>query len=151
VGDPNNVLQSLALATGMLGMQVRVACPASHPVPELMLDRIAASGVALEVFDRPTAAVAGADAIYADVWTSMGQELEAVQRRHDFEGFTIDEALLEAASPDVIFLHCLPAHRDEEVSAAVIDGPRSRVWEQAANRMHAARGALLWLLEDEAP
>jgi ornithine carbamoyltransferase len=120
-------------------------------VPELMLDRIAASGVALEVFDRPTAAVAGADAIYADVWTSMGQELEAVQRRHDFEGFTIDEALLEAAGPDVIFLHCLPAHRDEEVSAAVIDGPRSRVWEQAANRMHAARGALLWLLEDEAP
>ena len=150
VGDPNNVLRSLALAAGMLGMQVRVACPGSHPVPDEMLDRLAASGVVLEVFDRPTVAVAGTDAIYADVWTSMGQEVEAAQRRRDFEGFTIDETLLEAAGPDVIFLHCLPAHRGEEVSAAVIDGPRSRVWVQAANRMHAARGALLWLLDGEA-
>jgi ornithine carbamoyltransferase len=80
----------------------------------------------------------------------MGQEVEVAQRRRDFEGFTIDETLLEAAGPNVIFLHCLPAHRGEEVAAAVIDGPKSRVWQQAANRMHAARGALLWLLDDEA-
>ena len=147
VGDPNNVLRSLALATGMLGMEVRVACPASHPVPAEMLDRLAASGVVLDVHDRPTSAVEGTDAIYTDVWTSMGQEVEAAQRRRDFEGFTIDEALLDAAGPGAVFLHCLPAHRGEEVSAGVIDGARSRVWQQATNRMHAARGALLWLLQ----
>jgi ornithine carbamoyltransferase len=99
------------------------------------------------VCDRATEAVKGADAVYTDVWTSMGQEAEAADRRRAFEGFTVDDDLLAVAAPDAIFLHCLPAHRGEEVSAAVVDGPRSVVWEQAANRMHAARGLLSWIVE----
>lgn len=147
VGDPNNVFQSLALAVGMLGGNVRLGAPASHPAPREMLERLAGSGVAVATFDRPEAAVEGADVVYTDVWVSMGQEAESVQRRKDFEGFTIDAALLERAAPDAVLLHCLPAHRGEEVSADAIDGPRSRVWAQATNRMHAARAALWWLIE----
>jgi len=150
VGDPNNVFQSLALATGLLGAHIRVAAPASHPVPAVMLDRIAASGVAVTVVDRPVDAVDGADVIYTDTWISMGQEAQAEQRRRDFEGFTVDAALLRAARQDAILLHCLPAHRGEEVTAEALDGPRSRIWAQAANRMHAARAALWWLLDQVA-
>jgi ornithine carbamoyltransferase len=94
----------------------------------------------------PAEAVAGADAIYTDVWTSMGQEDEAELRLKAFSGFTVDDDLLARAAPDAVVLHCLPAHRGEEISAAVIDGPRSRVWRQATNRMHAMRGLLGWLL-----
>ncbi|NDH76985.1 MAG: ornithine carbamoyltransferase, partial [Actinobacteria bacterium] len=90
----------------------------------------------------------GADAVYADTWTSMGQEAEAEQRRRDFEGFQVDERLMALAAPDAIFLHCLPAHRNEEVTDAVLDGDCSRIWVQAANRMHAARGALAWLAQE---
>ena len=89
----------------------------------------------------------GADVVYTDVWTSMGQEAEAEKRRKDFAGFRVDRRLMARASADAVFLHCLPAHRGEEVASTVLDGPRSRVWEQAANRMHAARGLLLWLME----
>ncbi len=150
VGDPNNVFRSLALAAGVVGMEVRLACPPTYPAPAEMLDRIAASGVSVAVGDRPAEVVAGVDAIYTDVWTSMGQEDEAAQRRRDFEGFTVDAALLAAAAPHAVFLHCLPAHRGEEVAADAIDGAQSRVWVQAANRMHAARGALWWLLQEAA-
>ena len=145
VGDPNNVFQSLALAVGMLGGNVRLVAPASHPVPGVMVDRIAAVGVEVAVFDRPEVAVEGADVIYTDVWISMGQEAEATQRRKDFEGFTVDASLLDRAASQAVLLHCLPAHRGEEVAADAVDGPRSRVWVQAANRMHAARAALWWL------
>ena len=93
-------------------------------------------------------AVGGADVIYADVWTSMGQEAEREHRLHAFVGFTVDDALMKAAAPEAVFLHCLPAHRGEEVAAEVIDGPRSLVWQQAANRMHAARALLVDLVED---
>ncbi|HVX16880.1 MAG TPA: ornithine carbamoyltransferase [Acidimicrobiales bacterium] len=147
VGDPNNVLQSLALVCGYTGIAVRVASPASHPVPEAMVDRVRLAGGDFTVGLRPEEAVEGADAIYTDTWTSMGQESEAEQRRREFEGFTVDDALLDRADPGAVFLHCLPAHRGEEVTAALIDGPRSRVFTQAANRMHAARGALAWLLQ----
>jgi len=98
--------------------------------------------------DRAAEAVAGVDAVYTDVWTSMGQEAESARRLRDFEGFRVDEALMEAAGPQALFLHCLPAHRGEEVTDAVVDGPASRVWPQAANRMHAARGLLALLLGD---
>ena len=91
--------------------------------------------------------MAGADVVYTDVWTSMGQEAEAELRRRAFEGFTVDDALLARPAPKASFLHCLPAHRGEEVTAAVVDGPRSLVWRQAENRMHAARGLLAWFLE----
>lgn len=147
VGDGNNVARSLALAGALVGMDVRMACPPGHRLGEADLDRIRAAGGDATVHDRPEDAVQGADVIYTDVWASMGQEAEAEQRRRDFEGFTVDDALLRRAATSAVFLHCLPAHRGEEVSAAVVDGPQSRIWEQAQNRMHAARGALWWLVD----
>lgn len=145
VGDANNVAFSLALGAALAGMEFRIAGPAGHGFAESDLERIAALGEA-RVFDEPGAAVQGADAVYTDAWTSMGQEDQAEQRRLDFEGFQVDEQLMSSASADSIFLHCLPAHRGEEATDAVLDGPRSRIWVQAANRMHAARGLLVWLL-----
>ncbi len=100
----------------------------------------------VEVTSDPMEAATGADALYTDVWTSMGQEEEQQLRRKAFAGFTIDEAMVGRAAPDAVVLHCLPAHRGEEISAEVLDGPRSVVWRQAANRMHAVRGLLAWLL-----
>ncbi len=147
IGDPNNVFRSLALASVMAGAHVRFAGPPSHPATAVDLDRIAAAGEPVTVCQRPEEAVEGADVVYADVWYSMGQEVEAVQRRRQFEGYTIDTALLDRAPAHAVLLHCLPAHRGDEVTAEVVDGPRSRVWQQATNRMHAARGALSWLLE----
>lgn len=137
VGDGNNVCVSLMAGAALAGMRVRVAAPAGYEPP--------ADGAA-ELTTDPAEAVDGADAVYTDVWVSMGQEEEAVRRRRDFAGFTIDDELMAHAAPDALFLHCLPAHRGEEVAASVIDGPQSAVWQQAANRMHAQRGLLLWLL-----
>ncbi len=147
VGDGNNVCRSLVLAAGAVGMQVRVASPPAYTLAPVDLDRIRLAGVEPELFDRADVAVAGADVVYTDVWTSMGQETQADGRRRAFEGFGVDDRLLARAEPKAIFLHCLPAHRGEEVAASVVDGPQSRVWLQAANRMHAARGLLSWLLE----
>ena len=147
VGDGNNVCRSLALAAGAVGMEVRIASPPGFELSATDLDRLHLAGVEPTRFDRADQAVAGADVIYTDVWTSMGQEGEAEARRRAFEGFTVDDHLLAAAAPSGVFLHCLPAHRGQEVAASVVDGPRSRVWAQATNRMHAARGLLSWLLE----
>ena len=146
VGDGNNVFRSLALAAGMLGAEVRFASPPGYRLPDVDRDRLAAAGVTVVEFDRAVDAVAGADVVYTDVWTSMGQEEEAALRLRDFEGFRVDERLMEGAGPQALFLHCLPAHRGEEVTDQVVDGASSRVWPQAANRMHAARGLLAWLL-----
>jgi ornithine carbamoyltransferase len=146
VGDANNVWRSLALGTAMVGMTFRTATPDGYgPGPD-DLARIASLGGEVDLTDDPAEAVAGADAVYTDVWTSMGDEAEAELRRKAFARFTVDEALLAGAAPGAVLLHCLPAHRGEEISAAVVDGPRSRVWPQAANRMHAMRGLLGWLL-----
>ncbi len=147
VGDGNNVCRSLVLAAGRVGMEVRVATPPGYGLSDHDLDRIGGAGVDVTLADRAETAVEGADVIYTDVWTSMGQEAEAEQRRRAFEGFTVDDRLLARAGPKAVFLHCLPAHRGEEASASVVDGPQSLIWTQAANRMHAARGALSWLLE----
>ncbi|MED5165889.1 MAG: ornithine carbamoyltransferase [Actinomycetota bacterium] len=146
VGDGNNVFRSVALAAGMLGVEVRFAGPIGYRLPDADRERLVESDVNIIEFDQATDAVAGADAVYTDVWTSMGQEDEADQRHRDFESFQVDEALMEAAGPKAVFLHCLPAHRGEEVTDGVVDGPASRVWSQAANRMNAARGLLAWLL-----
>ncbi len=146
VGDGNNVCRSLALAATLAGVQVRVASPPGYVLPDHDVERIARLGAAPELFDRPEEAVKGADVVYTDVWTSMGQEAEADDRRRAFEGFTVDDRLLAGAAESAVFLHCLPAHRGEEVSASVMEGPQSRVWRQAENRMHAARGALAWVL-----
>ena len=112
-----------------------------------MISRARNLGGTIEQTGDPEDAVRGVDAVYTDVWTSMGQEDEREQRLHAFAGFTVDDALLKGASPEAVFLHCLPAHRGEEVAAEVIDGPRSLVWPQAANRMDAARALLVDLVQ----
>ena len=145
VGDANNAAFSLALGAGLAQMEFRIASPGGYAFSESDLERIAMVN-APKVFKRPEEAVDGADVVYTDTWTSMGQEDEAAQRRRDFEGFRVDEKMMEAASTQAIFLHCLPAHRNEEATDAVLDGPDSRIWVQATNRMHAARGLLVWLL-----
>lgn len=145
VGDGNNVARSLGIGASMLGMRFRIATPAGYELADADLARIISAGGEVLVTNDPIEAVRGVDAVYTDVWTSMGQEAESTERRDAFAGFTIDDEMMADAAADSIFLHCLPAHRGEEVAAEVIDGPRSRVWPQAANRMHAARGALAWL------
>ena len=145
VGDWNNVARSLGLALGLSGAAIRFGCPSGYGPSDADLDQLAAAGAAPEVHYRPEDAVKGADVVYTDVWTSMGQEDEAVLRRRAFEGWTITSGLLG----DAMLLHCLPAHRGEEVDAEVLEGPRSLVWPQATNRLHAARGVLLWLLANQ--
>ena len=145
LGDANNMAFSLALGAGLVGMEFRIASPVGYEFDDADLARINTVGEP-QVFDSPIAAVKGADAVYTDAWTSMGQEDEAEKRTRDFEGFQVDEKLMESAASTAIFLHCLPAHRGEEVTDAVLDGPSSRIWPQAANRMHDARGLLVWLL-----
>jgi ornithine carbamoyltransferase len=147
VGDGNNVCRSLGLAGALAGLEIRVATPPAYGVPPQHADRLKALGAEVVETSRAAEAVDGADAVYTDVWASMGQEAEADARRRAFEGFAVDERLMGAAAPGALFLHCLPAHRGEEVAAAVVDGPASRVWEQAANRMHAARGLLRFLVD----
>ena len=144
VGDANNVTRSLALAVGFLGGTLRVASPPGYRFSDTDRDRLAAAGVAVTEVDQPSEAVAGADVVYTDTWTSMGQEAEREERLRAFEGFTVDASMM-AAAPSSVFMHCLPAHRGEEVAADVIDGPRSRIWPQAANRLNAVRGVLAWL------
>ncbi|CAA9255456.1 MAG: Ornithine carbamoyltransferase [uncultured Acidimicrobiales bacterium] len=147
VGDGNNVARSLALAVVRLGGRMRVASPSGFTLDDLTLDRIRSAGPGvLEVLDRPEPAVDGADAVATDVWASMGQEAEADARRMAFEGWTVTTELLARTGPAGILLHCLPAHRGEEVAGDALDGPRSLVWQQASNRMHVARGLFLWLL-----
>jgi len=110
------------------------------------VEAVRAIGGSIEVTSQPEEAVKGADVVYTDVWTSMGQEAEAQARRAAFTGFMVDQHLIDLASPEVAVMHCLPAHRGEEISAEVVDGPRSVVWQQAANRMHSVRGLIAWLV-----
>ncbi|MGK2958977.1 MAG: ornithine carbamoyltransferase [Acidimicrobiales bacterium] len=152
IGDANNVSRSLMLAGVMTGMDIRLSSPKGYDSPEA--DVVLAKTLAQEAGLRgavtittdPFEAVDGVDAVVTDVWTSMGQEEEAIQRRKAFQGYQVDEKLMSAAALGALFLHCLPAHRGEEVSAEVVDGPRSLVWAQAENRMHSARGLLSFLL-----
>ena len=149
IGDANNVWRSLAKAAAMVGMHVRTASPEAYGPDAEDLAVLARLGAEVEVTDDPVEAASGADALYTDVWTSMGQEEEAERRRAAFAGFTLDQRILDSAAPEAIVLHCLPAHRGEEISAEVLEGPRSAVWRQAANRLHAMRGLLAWLLGAE--
>jgi ornithine carbamoyltransferase len=142
VGDGNNVCCSLVAAATAVGVGVRLATPEGYGLSPGDIP----AGV--ELFESAEEAVAGTDAVCTDVWTSMGDEAEADQRRSDFSGFRIDADLLSRAAPDVAFLHCLPAHRGEEVTADVLDSPASRVWQQAENRLHASRGLLRFLMGD---
>ena len=146
VGDGNNVCRSLMLGGVLAGMRLRVATPPGYEPPEASVTRARDRGEVV-VTDDPGEAVSGADAVYTDVWASMGEEDEAEARRRDFAGFTVDEALMARARPGAVFLHCLPAHRGEEVSASVLEGAASAVWDQAENRLHTQKALLVWLLE----
>jgi ornithine carbamoyltransferase len=146
IGDANNVCRSLVDACLMSGMSVRVAAPAGHGLTEQDLARAKAIGGELITTHDPAEAARGADVLYTDVWVSMGDEGDPYALKRAFAGFTIDEAMLALAGPQAILLHCLPAHRGEEVSTGALEGPRSRVWPQATNRMHAARGMFAYAL-----
>jgi ornithine carbamoyltransferase len=142
VGDGNNVCHSLMMAAAMAGATVRVAAPAGYE-PDAAVVEAARRHAEVVITDDPAEAVAGADAVYTDVWASMGQEDEAALRRRHFAGFQVDEALFARAADDAVFLHCLPAHRGEEVSHDVMEHQRSRVFDQAENRLHAFKAILL--------
>jgi ornithine carbamoyltransferase len=153
LGDGNNVAHSLLLGGAMLGMHVRVATPAGfEPIPQVVerAEEIASeAGGSIEVGNNAQAAVGGADILYTDVWASMGQEREHAERVLVFTPFRIDAEKLSVAADDAIVMHCLPAHRGEEITAEVIDGPQSVVWDQAENRLHTQKALLLWLLGRE--
>jgi ornithine carbamoyltransferase len=154
IGDGNNVAASLALAAGLTGMHLRIASPEGYDLPEHVRDQAnllgAESQGSVEQLSAPKQAVEGADVVYTDVWASMGQEKDAAVRREDFAGFTVDSKLMSCARPDAIFMHDLPAHRGEEVTSEVMDGPQSVVFDQAENRLHAQKALLALILgEDE--
>jgi ornithine carbamoyltransferase len=149
VGDGNNVAHSLLLCGALLGVNVRIACPAGFEPDPAVLDRarqLTAGRCAIELTGDPLAAVRGAQALYTDVWASMGQEQEQGRRQEAFRGFCLDEDLLAEADARAIVLHCLPAHRGEEITAGVIEGAASRVFDQAENRLHAQQALLAALL-----
>lgn len=156
VGDANNMAGSLAKAGLLEGMEVRFACPPGYTFGAADLsalqafgDRVGRGGT-VQVTDDPGQAAKDAAVLYTDVWTSMGQEGERATRLAAFEGFTVDMRLVDRAAPDGIVLHCLPAHRGEEISDQVLESPRSLVWRQAAHRRTAMRGVLAWVVEEEA-
>jgi ornithine carbamoyltransferase len=150
IGDGNNMAHSLLFGAPKVGMDIAVASPAGYTVKPHYVDLAradaAAAGTRIEITDDPRAAVAGASCVYTDVWASMGQEGEAAERLRAFHGFQVDAALMAAARPDAVFLHCLPAHRGEEVAAEVADGPQSRIFDEAENRLHVQKAILLWLM-----
>ncbi len=145
LGDGNNVCHSMIEAGSLMDFEVRVACPAGHEPDADVLTAAAARGPSVPIMRDPREAVADADVVVTDTWTSMGQ-LDDGERMAALEPFRVDEALMAAAKPDAMFLHCLPAHRGEEVTDAVIDGPQSAVWDEAENRLHAQKSLLLWAL-----
>jgi ornithine carbamoyltransferase len=151
LGDGNNVAHSLMLASASLGATIAVGTPKGYEPSEAVLsaaqELAAASGGAVQVVNDPIEAVAGADAIYTDVWASMGQEDEAVERREIFLPFQVNHKLFARAAKHALFMHCLPAHRGDEVAAAVIDSPRSVVFDQAENRLHVQKAIMVLLLE----
>ncbi|HTU25399.1 MAG TPA: ornithine carbamoyltransferase [Pirellulales bacterium] len=148
VGDGNNVARSLAEGCGKVGMRFVMATPKGYRFEQKFVDELLADTpeLQMEVTDDPHKAVREATAVYTDVWTSMGQEKETAQRKKDFAGYQISGKLMAAAPKDAVFMHCLPAHRGEEVTDEVIDGPQSVVVQQASNRLHVQKGILAWIL-----
>jgi ornithine carbamoyltransferase len=145
VGDGNNVARSLILGAAMSGVNIRLASPAGYEVDPVVVEAARTHGVTVEQLRDPRKAAFGADAVCTDVWVSMGQEAEVNSREDAFASYRVDDEVMGAAAPGAVFLHCLPAHRGMEVTSSVIDGPASAVWDEAENRMHAARGLFLWL------
>nr|PZN43578.1 MAG: ornithine carbamoyltransferase [Bacillota bacterium] len=152
VGDGNNMAHSLLHGGAKFGMHVAVASPPGYgPDPEVVAEAradAAETGARITLTDDPAEAVRDADVVYTDVWASMGQEAEREVRLRAFRGYTVDRNLMALARPDAIFMHCLPAHRGEEVAPEVIDGPQSVVWDQAENRLHAQKAVMLLTMQD---
>jgi ornithine carbamoyltransferase len=150
VGDGNNMARSLMFGASKVGMDVAVASPKGYEITGHYLDLIRqdaeAAGTKAIITNDPREAVSGASAVYTDVWASMGQEEEAQKRLQAFKGWTVDTAMMAHALPEAVFLHCLPAHRGEEVSAEVCDGPQSRIYDEAENRLHIQKAILLWTM-----
>ncbi|GIX46633.1 MAG: ornithine carbamoyltransferase, catabolic [Candidatus Tectimicrobiota bacterium] len=153
VGDGNNVAHSWLLGAATLGLRLTLACPPAYrPQAEVWRQAqalAATSGAVLEIVDDPVQGVKGADAVYTDVWASMGQEAEAEVRRQVFRPYQVNRTLLEAAPSHAVVMHCLPAHRGEEITEEVLEGPRSLVFEEAENRLHAQKALLVFLLAPE--
>lgn len=150
VGDGNNVCHSLMLLGATLGVNVAVACPPDYrPDPEFVAlaeQRAAENDATIAITSSPAEAVTGADAVYTDVWASMGQEHEAARRRPAFQPYQVNRKLMQHAAPHALVMHCLPVHRGEEISADVIDGPQAVVFDQAENRLHVQKALILTLL-----
>ena len=150
VGDGNNVYHSLVLLGAAFGMEVRLAHPGGYePDPRIVAQaelRAAASGGRLVFGDDPMSLVRGTDVVYTDAWTSMGQEAETEARRDAFAAYRVDDALMAAAGPDAVAMHCLPAHRGEEIASSVMDGPQSLIFDQSENRLHVQKALLVELL-----
>ena len=150
VGDGNNVCNSLLLGCTLVGMNITAACPRGYEpladVVEQARKNASKTGAKVEIVNDPMKAVAGADVIYTDVWVSMGQDAEKEQRINVFNGYQVNGQLVGKAKPDVIVMHCLPAHRGLEITDEVIDGPHSVVFDQAENRMHAQKGVLALMM-----
>ncbi|MCH2115293.1 MAG: ornithine carbamoyltransferase [Pirellulales bacterium] len=148
VGDANNVARSLAIACSKLGVEFAVAAPRGYEfdAEQCQAWRTDAPGWELQITNDPHEAVAGASAVYTDVWASMGQEQQQAKRKQDFADYQVNQQLMASAPEDALFMHCLPARRGEEVSDAVVDSPNSIVVAQAGNRMHVQKGILAWLL-----
>jgi ornithine carbamoyltransferase len=147
VGDANNVCRSLVTGCVALGAAITVASPPGYQLAADFLATTRAAGGVVEVTDDPAAAVGGVDVVYTDVWVSMADKDAAAAKKAAFAGFTVDETLVDRAAPSGIVLHCLPAHRGEEITDGVLEGPRSRVWVQATNRRHSMRGLFSFLVE----
>ena len=152
IGDAaNNMANSYLIACALSGMHVALASPAQYAPNPSVVERAksiaAATGGSITLHQQPAEAVANADVVVTDTWISMGQEAEKAKRIQEFEGFTVDAALMAKAKADAIFMHCLPAYRGYEVSADVLDGPQSVIWQEAENRLHAQKALMAWLAE----
>jgi ornithine carbamoyltransferase len=145
IGDGNNVCNSIIEAAGLLGFELVIACPPAYRPNAAMLQAARACGANIAIIEETARAACGADVVITDTWVSMG-DTDADARTHAFQSYQVNPELMARAAPHAIFLHCLPAHRGEEVTDSVIDGPQSAVWEEAANRVHAQKAILLWAL-----
>jgi len=146
VGDGNNMAHSWIASAAVAGFELVLACPQGYQPDAQVVADARAQGAKIELVEKRDDALDGASVVTTDVWASMGQEGEADQRQKAFAGFIVDDEAMKRAAADAIFLHCLPAHRGEEVSASVIDGPQSRVWDEAENRLHTQKALLEWLI-----
>lgn len=155
IGDGNNMANSWLNLAAKLGFEIRIAAPKGYEPLEFIVEQAMGfaknSGAKIVITNDPKEAATGADVLTTDVWTSMGQEEEYQKRLNDFEGFIIDESLMSLAKSDAVFMHCLPAHRGEEVSEGVLEGSQSAVWQEAENRLHAQKGIMVWLDKHKRP